>query len=104
MLFYCTDISRADAHPTELTLYILVIEYIKKYIFVNNKYVENSDVSLYNVNEHKEITLWSNQKTQWHCGRDERWLEKSYDRYAGSFSFEAKANVCLRNASGNGPA
>ncbi|WP_270849013.1 hypothetical protein, partial [Ruthenibacterium lactatiformans] len=38
----------------------LVIEYIKKYIFVNNKYVENSDVSLYNVNEHKEITLWSN--------------------------------------------
>lgn len=72
MLFYCTDISRADAHPTELTLYILVIEYIKKYIFVNNK--------------------------------DERWLEKSYDRYAGSFSFEAKANVCLRNASGNGPA
>lgn len=55
MLFYCTDISRADAHPTELTLYILVIEYIKKYIFVNNK-----DVSLYNVNEHKEITLWSN--------------------------------------------
>lgn len=45
MLFYCTDISRADAHPTELTLYILVIEYIKKYIFVNNKYIENSDVS-----------------------------------------------------------
>ena len=33
---------------------------IKKYIFVNNKYVENSDVSLYNANEHKEITLWSN--------------------------------------------
>ena len=29
-------------------------------MFVNNKYVENSDVSLYNVNEHKEITLWSN--------------------------------------------
>lgn len=60
MLFYCTDISRADAHPSKLTLYILIIEYIKIYIFVNNKYVENSDISLYNIDEHKEIKLWSN--------------------------------------------
>lgn len=53
MLFYCTDISRANAHPTELTLYILVIEYIKISIFVNNKYVENINIMLYSIDEHR---------------------------------------------------
>lgn len=54
------DIGRWCGFFMSLRGVALVIEYIKKYIFVNNKYVENSDVSLYNVNEHKEITLWSN--------------------------------------------